>query len=130
MKFLVVDDSSTMRKIITHTLTKTDQDDVVEAVNGREAIQALNAGDIDFIVTDWNMPEMDGIEFVREVRSHGSWRTLPILMVTTNSVGEEVVKAVKAGITDYIVKPFRPETLQSKIRSILANRSRPVEQTC
>ncbi len=119
MKFLVVDDSSTMRRIIINALTKIGQSEVVEAGNGREAIEKMGEGGIEFILTDWNMPEMNGLDFVKAVRANPSWQKIPILMVTTNAVQEEVVEAVKAGVTDYIVKPFQADTLKAKIESLL-----------
>ncbi len=120
MKFLIVDDSSTMRRIITNALTKIGQTDIVEAGNGKEAMEKMGVGGIDFILTDWNMPEMSGLEFVKAVRAKADWVKIPILMVTTNAVQDEVVEAVKAGVTDYLVKPFQPDTLKTKIESVLA----------
>src|SRR5262245_33177625 len=106
MRFLIVDDSSTMRRIIINTLTKLGQHEYVEAGNGNEGLEKLAAGPIDFVITDWNMPEMSGIEFIRAVRANEATRKLPVLMVTTNAAEEDIVDAMKAGVNNYVVKPF------------------------
>jgi len=115
MKFLVVDDSSTMRRIIKNSLKRIGYEDVVDAENGREALENLNG--IDIILTDWNMPEMDGLEFVKQVRTQN--KTIPILMVTTNAAKDDIVEALKNGVNNYIVKPFTPETLKEKVETVL-----------
>lgn len=115
MKFLVVDDSSTMRRIIKNTLKRIGYEDIVEAENGQDGLTKL--GGIDIILTDWNMPEMDGLEFVKNVR--GSNPTIPILMVTTNAAKDDIVSALKNGVNNYIVKPFTPETLKEKVEAVL-----------
>jgi two-component system chemotaxis response regulator CheY len=120
MRFLIVDDSSTMRRIIINTLNKIGYREVSEAANGREGLDRLAAGDIDMIVTDWNMPEMTGIEFIRHVRAQDSTRTLPVLMVTTNAAKDDIVEALQAGVSNYVVKPFTPETLREKIDAVIA----------
>ncbi len=119
MKVLIVDDSSTMRRIIVNSLTKVGQYQIVEAANGREGLEKVREGGVEFILTDWHMPEMNGLEFVRAVRGIASMENVPILMVTSNAVSEEVMEAVKAGVNGYIVKPFQPETLRAKIESVL-----------
>ncbi len=119
MKFLVIDDSSTMRRIVKNTLGKIGYSDITEAENGKEALDKLEAvGGVDMIVTDWNMPVMDGLTFVKNVRS-GPYKTVPILMVTTMAAKEDVIQALKAGVNNYVVKPMTPETLREKVDSIL-----------
>ena len=115
MKFLVVDDSSTMRRIIKNSLKRIGFEDIVEAENGRDALEKLT--DVDIILTDWNMPEMDGLEFVKRVRT--SNKAIPILMVTTNAAKDDIVEALKHGVNNYIVKPFTPETLKEKVEAVL-----------
>lgn len=115
MKFLVVDDSSTMRRIIKNSLKRIGFEDIVEAENGKDALEKM--ADIDIILTDWNMPEMDGLEFVKRVRSGNP--SIPILMVTTNAAKDDIVEALKNGVNNYIVKPFTPETLKEKVESVL-----------
>src|SRR5690242_7647712 len=108
MRVLVVDDSSTMRRIIINTLNRLGHEDVVEAANGREGLERLTEGSgaVDLIITDWNMPEMSGIDFVRAVRGIETMRALPVLMITTNASRDDIVQARQAGVNDYIVKPF------------------------
>lgn len=121
MRFLVVDDSSTMRRIIINTLNKLGHEDVVEAGNGREGIERLsNVSPVDLIITDWNMPEMSGIDFIRAVRSMDNLRDLPVLMVTTNAAKADIVQAMEAGVNHYIVKPFTPDTFRDKIQAAMA----------
>lgn len=115
MKFLIVDDSSTMRRIIKNSLKRIGFEDILEAANGREALEIFE--DADIILTDWNMPEIDGLEFVKEVRTKD--KSIPILMVTTNAAKDDIVEALKNGVNDYIVKPFTPETLKEKVESVL-----------
>ncbi len=113
MKFLVVDDSPTMRRIVINSLQRFDFSDFVEASDGVEALERFDDS-VDFVITDWNMPNMNGIEFTRALRSHVS-RPVPILMVTTRNVREDILAAVQAGISNYIVKPFTPQVLKDKI---------------
>lgn len=119
MKILVVDDSPTMRRIVINSLKRIGYKDVCEGENGLEGLEQLQAGGVDFIITDWNMPEMNGLEFVKKVRESSDWSGLPILMVTTRSVQGDVIEAMKAGVNSYIVKPFTPPVLKEKIESIL-----------
>lgn len=119
MKILAVDDSSTMRRIILNTLKRIGHEDVIEAEDGADAYAKLEVEEgIEFIITDWNMPNMSGLEFVNKVRG-GPFRDLPILMVTTRSIKEDIIDAMKAGVNSYIVKPFTPQTLEEKINQIL-----------
>jgi len=117
MKFLVVDDSSTMRRIIKNSLKRIGFEDIVEAENGRHALEKMAEEEVDIVLTDWNMPEMDGLEFVKRVRSTN--KAIPILMVTTNAAKDDIVEALKHGVNNYIVKPFTPETLKEKVETVL-----------
>jgi len=117
LKILVVDDSSTMRRIIINTLSRIGYTNVVEADNGKTGLEKLAQGGVEMIITDWNMPEMDGLEFVGVVRTSDT--KIPILMVTTNAAKEDIVSALQAGVNNYVVKPFTPETLKEKIESLL-----------
>ena len=119
MRFLIVDDSSTMRRIIINTLNKLGYKEFHEAANGREGVDRLAATPVDMVITDWNMPEMSGIEFIRTVRSVESFKELPVLMVTTNAAEDDIVEALKAGVNNYVVKPFTPDTIKEKIQAAL-----------
>jgi two-component system chemotaxis response regulator CheY len=119
MRFLVVDDSSTMRRIIINTLNKLGYTECREAGNGKEGLDALSANPVDIVITDWNMPEMSGVEFVRAVRSNDATKAMPVLMVTTNAAEGDIVEALKAGVNNYVVKPFTPATIKEKIEAVL-----------
>lgn len=119
MRFLIVDDSSTMRRIIINTLTKLGYEQFVEAGNGREGLDKMGGGGVDLIITDWNMPEMNGIEFVRAVRTTPQGKSVPVLMVTTNAAKDDVAEALKAGVNNYVVKPFTADTIKEKIDAVL-----------
>jgi two-component system chemotaxis response regulator CheY len=121
MRFLIVDDSSTMRRIIINTLTKLGYESFLEAGNGREGLDRLAAGPVDLVITDWNMPEMNGIDFVRNLRATEQGKTVPILMVTTNAANDDVSEALRAGVNNYVVKPFTAETLKEKIVAAFAH---------
>ncbi|HYE88390.1 MAG TPA: response regulator [Vicinamibacterales bacterium] len=118
-RFLIVDDSSTMRRIIINTLNKLGFDQTVEAANGREGIERLDAGVADIVITDWNMPEMSGLEFLRQIRAQERTRDLPVLMVTTNAAKDDIVEALRAGVSNYVVKPFTTDTFKEKIDAVL-----------
>ena len=118
MKILVVDDSSTMRRIISNILKSTGHDDIVEAGDGVEALAALQANtDVKLILTDWNMPNMNGLDFMIKVRETD--KATPIVMITTEAEKQNVVTAIKAGANNYIVKPFTPDTIKDKLSSFL-----------
>jgi two-component system chemotaxis response regulator CheY len=119
MKFLVVDDSVTMRRIMINALQRIGYTDVVEADDGAQALAHFDAS-IGFIITDWNMPVMNGLEFARAVRAHPAGQSVPILMVTTRGAREDIVTAVEAGVNNYILKPFTPSVLKEKIDRLLA----------
>jgi two-component system, chemotaxis family, chemotaxis protein CheY len=118
MKFLVVDDSATMRRIVVNSLQRIGFAETVEAGDGQEALARFDAS-VGFVITDWNMPNMTGIEFARALRASPGGASVPILMVTTRSVREDILAAVEAGVNNYIVKPFTPQVLKEKIEHIL-----------
>ena len=120
IKILAVDDSPTMRRIIINTLKRAGYNDVVEASDGKDALAKMKVEHVDFVITDWNMPEMDGLALVSTIRTTAELKGLPVLMVTTRSVKDDIVEALKAGVNNYIVKPFTPETLKQKIEECLA----------
>jgi len=110
-----------MRRIIINTLKRAGYQDVIEAQDGKDALAKLKVEKVNFVITDWNMPEMDGLTFVATLRSMEEYKNLPVLMVTTRSVKEDIMEAMKAGVNNYIVKPFTPDTLKAKIEQILAS---------
>jgi two-component system chemotaxis response regulator CheY len=122
MRFLVVDDSATMRRIVVNSLGRIGFSDCVEAADGLEALESFDPS-VDFVITDWNMPNMSGLDFVRALRGRDEGRTVPILMVTTRSVREDIVQAAQAGVSNYIVKPFTPQVLKEKIDHVLESRA-------
>ncbi len=119
MKFLVVDDSQTMRRIVNNALKAIGYDDIVEAEDGKDAITKLYVEKFDFVITDWNMPNMSGLEFTKAVRGDEQFINLPILMVTTRGMKEDVMEALQARVNNYVVKPFTPQVLKEKIDQIL-----------
>ncbi|KAB1443651.1 chemotaxis response regulator CheY [Pseudodesulfovibrio senegalensis] len=118
MRILVVDDFSTMRKIVKNILRQLGFTNIVEADDGTTAWDTLNKDNIDFIVSDWNMPKMSGIELLRKVRDSEEYADIPFLMVTAEAQQENIIEAVQAKVSNYIVKPFTPETLSQKIEKI------------
>jgi len=123
MKAILVEDAKGMRKLLHTMLRKIGFDDVVEAGDGKQAWDALLQQPVDLLLTDWNMPIMDGIQLVEKVRSASDFEELPILMFTARSAKEDVVRALQAGVDTYITKPFTPQQLKIKIRSIMGKRS-------
>jgi two-component system chemotaxis response regulator CheY len=119
MKVLAVDDSATMRRIIKNQLKQSGVENVDEAENGREALMLLGRGGYDLLITDWNMPEMTGLDLVMEIRKTEAIKRIPILMVTTVSAKEDIVNALKAGVNNYVVKPFDAATLQAKVTQLV-----------
>ena len=119
MKFLVVDDSATMRRIVVNSLQRVGFNDVIEAGDGKEALGKFDAS-VGIVITDWNMPNVSGIDLARALRARPDGKSVPILMVTTRSVKEDIIAAVQAGVNNYIVKPFTPEVLKEKIDQLLA----------
>lgn len=120
LKLLVVDDSSTMRRIIKNTLARLGYKDILEGADGVEGWAQMDANpDVDMLITDWNMPEMNGLELVKKVRADSRFVDLPIIMVTTEGGKAEVITALKAGVNNYIVKPFTPQVLKEKLGAVL-----------
>lgn len=117
-KFLVVDDFSTMRRIIKNLLKELGFANVQEAEDGVEALKKLRADTYDFVVSDWNMPNMTGIELLREIRADTKLRHLPVLMVTAEAKRENIIEAAQAGASGYVVKPFTASTLDEKLKKI------------
>jgi two-component system chemotaxis response regulator CheY len=118
MKILLVDDSQTMRRIVKGVLKELGFTHTVEADNGQRALELLKAEKVDFIVSDWHMPEMTGIELLKAVRASEEWKDLPFLMVTAEGKSQQVLEAVKNQVSNYVVKPFTPATLEDKIKKI------------
>jgi two-component system, chemotaxis family, chemotaxis protein CheY len=122
LKFLVVDDSVTMRRIVANSLRNLGYDNFVEAADGKDALTKLTSDDqINFIITDWNMPVMTGLEMTKAIRGDERYVKLPILMVTTRGIKEDIVEALQAKVNNYVVKPFTPQILKEKIDQILSN---------
>lgn len=118
-KIITVDDSSTMRRIIKNTLIKIGFSNILEAANGIEALEVLAQNNVDLIITDWNMPEMDGLTFVKTLRAKDQYKEIPILMVTTEAAKEDILTALRSGVNNYVVKPFTPDILQDKVFKLL-----------
>lgn len=118
MKILIVDDFSTMRRIIKNLLRDLGFNNTAEADDGKTALPMLQAGDFEFLITDWNMPGMTGIELLKAVRADAKLATLPVLMVTAEQKRDQIVEAAQAGVNGYIVKPFTAATLKEKIDKI------------
>ena len=118
MKILIVDDFSTMRRIIKNLLRDLGFNNTSEADDGNSALPMLQAGGFDFLVTDWNMPGMQGIDLLKAVRADAKLAKLPVLMVTAESKREQIIEAAQAGVSGYIVKPFTAITLKEKIDKI------------
>jgi len=122
MKILVVDDFPTMRRIVKTLMRQNGYSNFIEAEDGAQAYETLKSvGDIEFIVSDWNMPNMTGIEFLKAVRADPKFKHLPFLMVTAEAEKENIIEAVKSGVSNYVVKPFTGQTLAEKLAKIYAN---------
>ncbi|MBF0288508.1 MAG: chemotaxis response regulator CheY [SAR324 cluster bacterium] len=118
MRILVVDDFSTMRRIVKNILRQLGFNNIIEADDGTTALQKLKSEKVDFVITDWNMPKMTGMELLKEIRADEKFKTIPVLMVTAEALQENIIAAVKAGVNNYIVKPFDAKTLSEKITKI------------
>ncbi len=118
MKILIVDDFSTMRRIIKNLLRDLGFNNTQEADDGNTGLPMLRSGSFDFLITDWNMPGMTGIDLLKAVRADPDLATLPVLMVTAESKREQIVEAAQAGVNGYVVKPFTAGTLEEKISKI------------
>ena len=119
MKILIADDSKTMLRIIVNVVKQIgiNENDIIRVENGQEALKQYNENNIDIILTDWNMPVMNGLEFVKKIREQD--KKIPILMITTEGGKSEVITALKSGVNNYIVKPFNAEILKEKLTTIL-----------
>jgi two-component system chemotaxis response regulator CheY len=118
MKALVVDDSAVMRKVLIGALSRANITDIDQASDGVEAVSAVGKTEYDLVLMDWNMPNMLGIDAVREIRALG--KKMPIIMVTTEAEKTRVIDALKAGASNYVIKPFEPATIVSKIQEVLS----------
>ncbi|MBM7036313.1 chemotaxis response regulator CheY [Vibrio sp. 188UL20-2] len=118
MKILIVDDFSTMRRIVKNLLRDLGFNNTQEADDGLTALPMLKKGDFDFVVTDWNMPGMQGIDLLKNIRSDDSLKHLPVLMITAEAKREQIIEAAQAGVNGYIVKPFTAGTLKEKLDKI------------
>lgn len=119
IKILVVDDFATMRKVVRNLLKQVGYENIVEAEDGVMALKALKSQKIDLVISDWNMPNMTGLELLKAVRADEDLKATPFLMVTAEALQDNVIAAVKAGVNNYIVKPFTAEVLNDKIKKIL-----------
>jgi two-component system chemotaxis response regulator CheY len=119
LKFLVVDDFSTMRRIVKNLLQELGYANIEEADDGATALPMLQAGDFDFLITDWNMPTMPGLALLKAVRADPKLAKIPVLMVTAEAKREQIVEAAQAGVSGYIIKPFTAATLSEKLGKIL-----------
>jgi two-component system chemotaxis response regulator CheY len=119
MKFLVVDDFSTMRRIVKNLLHDLGYPNVTEADDGKTALPMLQAGGFDFLISDWNMPGMSGLDLIKAVRSDAKLAKLPVLMLTAEAKREQIIEAAQAGVNGYVIKPFTAETLKEKLDKIL-----------
>jgi len=119
MKILIVDDSPTMRRIVSNNLREIGYTQVTEAEDGEDAMTKLAEDTYDLVITDWNMPNMDGLQLTLAIRRHERLHTLPVLMVTTRGLKQDVIAAMQAGVNGYVVKPFAADVLKEKISLIL-----------
>lgn len=127
MKFLVVDDFSTMRRIVKNLLNDLGYGDVTEADDGATALPMLQAGSFDFLITDWNMPAMPGLDLLKAVRADARLTKMPVLMLTAEAKREQIIEAAQAGVNGYVIKPFTAVTLKEKIDKILEARANQIE---
>ncbi|WP_423821845.1 chemotaxis response regulator CheY [Salinisphaera sp. SPP-AMP-43] len=118
MNFLVVDDFSTMRRIVRNLLKELGYNNIEEAEDGAEALNKLASGNFQFVVSDWNMPNLDGLEMLKTIRADDNLKHLPVLMVTAEAKKENIVAAAQAGASGYVVKPFTAATLEEKMNKI------------
>jgi two-component system chemotaxis response regulator CheY len=123
MKFLVVDDFSTMRRIIKNLLIDLGYQNVTEADDGATALPMLQAGSFDFLITDWNMPGMPGLDLLKAVRADARLAKMPVLMLTAEAKREQIIEAAQAGVNGYVIKPFTAVTLKEKIDKILGSQA-------
>jgi two-component system chemotaxis response regulator CheY len=119
MKIITIDKSATMRRIIKNSLAAIGYTDVIEAANGQAGLHKIESEAVACVITDWSMPGITGLELIRALRANPKFQALPILMVTALGQKEEIVQAIAAGANGYIVKPFEPDTLQTKLQQVL-----------
>ncbi len=122
MKILIVDDMSTMRRILKNALRQLGYQNIEEAEDGQIAFAKLSQWPVDLVVTDWNMPNMDGLELLKSVRADPTLKSMPVLLVTAQAEQKHVLEAIRAGASNYIVKPFTADTLKTKIDKIFAGK--------
>ncbi len=120
MTVLVVDDFATMRRIITNILKQLGFESILEAEDGTKALQVLETEQVDFVITDWNMPQMSGLDLLKAIRASEDKKDLPVLMVTAEAMQENILKAAQAGVNNYIIKPFDAKTLSDKIAKVFS----------
>jgi two-component system chemotaxis response regulator CheY len=120
LRFLVVDDFSTMRRIVRNFLNDLGYQEIAEAEDGTTALPILKQGNIDFLVTDWNMPGVNGLELLKAVRADPKLARIPVLLITAEAKREQIIEAAQAGVNGYVVKPFTAQTLKEKIDKVLA----------
>lgn len=120
MNILVVDDHESMRRIVKQALNDLGFKNVEMADDGSTALPMLKEGKFDFLVSDWNMPEMQGIDLLKAVRADGNISKMPVLMITAEAKKEQIIEAAKSGVNDYVIKPFNRETLNTKIENVFA----------
>jgi two-component system chemotaxis response regulator CheY len=119
IKILIVDDFATMRRILKNILKKIGFTQIIEAEDGSNALKVLEKEKVDLVISDWNMPKMTGIEFLRAVRANTAFKDLPFLMVTAEAQKQNIIEAVQAGVSNYVVKPFTEEVITEKLAKIL-----------
>src|SRR5688572_15247013 len=120
MRFLIIDDSVTMRRIIANILARLGHPEVLHAANGREALDRLATESVDVVITDWYMPEMNGLDFVKTLRHTPATSHIPIVIVTANAASDDIQHALELGVKSYILKPFTVETMRDKIDALIA----------
>jgi len=120
MSVLVVDDFATMRRIITNVLKQLGYEKILEAEDGTKALQIMETEKVDFVITDWNMPQMSGLDLLKAIRASEDKKDIPVLMVTAEAMQENIMKAAQAGVNNYIIKPFDAKTLSDKIAKIFS----------
>jgi len=118
MSILVVDDFPTMRRIVRSLLKELGFNNVEEAEDGQDALNKLRGGGFEFVVSDWNMPNLDGLEMLKQIRSDDGLKHLPVLMVTAEAKRDQIIEAAQAGVNGYVVKPFTAQVLKEKIEKI------------
>jgi len=121
MKVLVVDDFATMRRILKNVLRQVGFTNIIEADDGKTALKELKKENIDLILCDWNMPEMPGIDLLKQIRSDDGLKNIPFVMVTAEAQKENILEAVKSGVNSYVVKPFTAETISAKLKKVFGN---------